>query len=375
MKRILTLGAALAALLLVLPPAYAQDQINYNSQPDKLVVFFNDIAYARDQISLPGGVDVRLVLPTQVYPDTLVIREDGQRIPVYRLSQSSGAPTVQWTSDSQAELRQVTVDYLLSGVGWSPKYDMWLGADTDRTVGLDFYAEIRNPVLTLKEVAVKLVAGRVDTAQQINAFAAELANQLLAGYADAQSTTGFTGAASIQHIYDIGSLSADPGENIYTRLQTGTFPARRLHLWNAQAGNQVSVIYKVRNVAEVPLAEGIVRSYQNDLFVGSDAIEQTPIGSEGSVTVGTLQNVRADRSETQRALDGPSDRDDLHEIALTLENFGAEAVEIEVVDVYPPSALDFEFSQQPQREGDNVLRWVVTVDSGAKAEIHYSFKN
>ncbi len=321
-------------------------------------------------------MNVRILLPQQVYPDTLVLREDGRRVPDYRLDQSSGQIAVQWTSASTSEVRQVTLDYLLSGVGWSPKYDLWLGDAAATTADLDFFAEIRNPVLTLDHVALKLVAGRVDVSQAVDDFARATANQYLAGYADeAQNTASFTGTATIQHVYDIGSLDAEPGETVYTQLESGTRPVRRLHLWNAAASNQVTVIYKVRNNSELPFAEGIVRSYQDGLFVGSDGIELTPIGSEGSVTVGSLQNVRVNRSETVRALDGPSDRDDLHEVTLTLENFGDEDAEIEVVDQYPPSALEFEFSSEAQREGDNVLRWVVTVPAGGKTEITYSYKN
>jgi hypothetical protein len=366
----------LALALLAVMPLRAADRINYTSQPDMLAVFFNDIAYARDDITLPGGVDVQVILPNQAFPDTLIIREDGQRVPNYRLSRSDGQLALQWTSAASTDVRQISVEYLLSGVGWSPKYDMWLGADDAETVDLDFFAEIRNPAFDLEDVRVRLVAGRVDTASALSAASTVTANQFLAGYEEARAGgPSFTGTATIQHVYELGDVTAQPGDVVYMRLQGNTFPARRLHLWNAPADQQVTVIYKVRNDSDLPLAEGIVRTYQHDLFVGSDFIELTPIGSEGSVTVGNLQNVRVNRAETVRALDGPSDRDDLHEIVLTLENFGDEVVEIEVVDRYPANALEFVFEQEAAREGGNVLRWVVTIESGATAEIRYSYKN
>lgn len=364
----------LLAVLVV--PVSAEDSINYTSQPDQLVVFFNDIAFARDEITLPGEVDVRVVLPAQVFPDTLVVRENGERVASYRLSQNNGQLALLWESSGSADVRQVTVDYLMSGVGWSPKYDMWLGDDDAETVVLDFFAEIRNPALTLDDVQVKLVAGRVDTAQQLADFSRATANQYLAGYEESpQAQQSFTGTASIQFVYEIGSVNAEPGEIVYTELLGDDFAARRLYLWNAPVDQQVSVIYKVRNEAELPLAEGIVRTYQGDLFLGSDFIETTPINSEGSVTVGHLQNVRVNRSESQTRVEGPSSRDDLHEVTLTLENFGEDDVQIEVVDVYQTNAVEFEFAQEPAREGDNVLRWVVTVEAGTTTEIRYSFKN
>ena len=374
--------AALFLLTISVTPALAADQINYTSQPDELAVFLNDIAYARDTISLPAGVDVRLILPGQVYQDTLILRENGERVPAYRLTRGAdGLLAAQWQSEAEGDVREVTVEYLLSSVGWSPKYDMWLGDEDATTVDLDFFAEIRNPALSLEGVSVRLVAGRVDTSQMLTDISTITANQYLAGYAAPapEPAQSLTGTATIQHVYTLGSVTAEPGETVYTRLQENTLPARRLYLWNAPSDQQVTAIYKVTNESELPLAEGAVRIYQNDLFLGSDFVELTPIGSEGSITVGKLQNVRVNRSETQSAVEAAfgsrSDRDTLHEITLSVSNFGDEPVEIEVVDRYSPYALDFVFDEEPAREGDNVLRWVVTIESGATVDIHYEYKD
>ena len=378
MKRFSLLFVVMLVLIAVVP-MQAADEINYTSQPDDLVVFLNDVALARDEVTLPGGVDVRVVLPPQVFADTLILREDGERVPAYRLSQGNdGRMALSWTSDTSSETRQVTIDYLLSGVGWSPKYDMWLGDNEAETVKLDFYAQLRNPALALDDVRVKLVAGQVDTAQALGDIARVTANQYLAGYeADGDgSFQSFTGTATIQYVYEVGNVTAQQGEVVYTRLLEHEYPARRLHLWNAPASPQVSAIYKVRNDSDLPLAEGIVRTYQGDLFLGSDFIELTPIGSEGSVTVGNLRNVRVNRTESVTRIEGNNSRnDDLHEIVLTLENFGDEDVEIEVVDRYPQNAVEFEFAQTPQREGNNVLRWVVTVEAGTTTTLQYMFKD
>jgi hypothetical protein len=357
-------------------PALAADQIIYTSQPDELVVFINDIAYARDTITLPGGVDVRVVLPGQVYADTLILRENGERVPAYRLTRGTdGLLAAQWQSAAEGDVREVTVEYLMSGVGWSPKYDLWLGDEEVEAVDLDFFAEIRNPALALDNVSVRLVAGRVDTSQMLSDISTVTANQYLAGYAEPQRAQSFTGTATIQHVYTLGSVTAQPGETVYARLQQSTLPARRVYLWNAPSDQQVTVIYKVTNESGLPLAEGAVRVYQDNLFLGSDFVELTPIGSEGSITVGHLQNVRVNRSETQTAISGSSARDLLHEITLSLTNFGDEPVEIEVIDRSTQYALDFVFDQEPAREGDNVLRWVVTADSGTTVEIRYKFKD
>jgi hypothetical protein len=116
-----------------------------------------------------------------------------------------------------------------------------------------------------------------------------------------------------------------------------------------------------------------VRAYQDGLFIGSDAIEQTPVGAEGSVTVGRLPDVRVHRSQSTTAL---SDRtyDDLHQVELTISNFGTTPVDLEVVDQWLPNAQDFHFSLEPERSADNLLRWQVAVEPSSTLVIRYDFK-
>jgi hypothetical protein len=135
----------------------------------------------------------------------------------------------------------------------------------------------------------------------------------------------------------------------------------------------VTVIYKVRNETDEPLAEGIVRSYEDGLFIGSDLMELTPVGSEGSVTVGQLQDVRVDRSETTTEIDQDA-YEYLHQVVLTISNFGTESIDLEVVDVWLPEAEAFTFSAEPERETGNVLRWAVTVEPGEEEVIEYTFR-
>jgi hypothetical protein len=145
-----------------------------------------------------------------------------------------------------------------------------------------------------------------------------------------------------------------------------------VHLWNASTDQQVTVIYKVRNDTELPFAEGIVRAYQAGMFIGSDPIETTPVGSEGSVTVGHLQDVRVERKESQTVANlGRFDY--RNEVVLSIGNFGPTTVEIEVVDYRRPEAEQLTFSMTPEEEPGNVMRWVVTVEPGATETITYEF--
>ena len=354
--------------------AAVDDAISYTSSPDRVAVFLNNVAYARDEVGLPGGVDVKIVLPQTVYPDTLVLRENGERVSNYRLNWSTGLPTIKWQSATDSELRDISMEYLLGGVSWRPTYDMWVGADADETVGLDYFAEITDSALELEDVETQLVAGMVDLNRPI-APAAELsANQKLAGFAEADmlSVSAPVGQVDIQHTYDIGLLTADPGDTIYSQLVGQELPARRLHLWNAQTDQQVTVIYKVKNESDQPFSEGVVRNYQDGLFIGSDFIELTPVGGEGSVTIGHLQDVRVKREQTQQAVDmGRFDYQ--YETTLTIENFTDTTVHMDVVDYLPPQAEELQASIDPQLEPGNLMRWPISVEPGDEMVITYEY--
>jgi hypothetical protein len=46
--------------------AEADHQISYTSQPDRLAIFLNGVAYAVDEVTLPGGVHDRRTAPIDV---------------------------------------------------------------------------------------------------------------------------------------------------------------------------------------------------------------------------------------------------------------------------------------------------------------------
>jgi hypothetical protein len=352
-------------------PASADDQITYVSKPDELAIFLNDVAFARDTLTVVGGSEALIVLPAQIFADTLIIREGETRTPSYRLNSNSGQ-TILYLNTS-ADTRDITLEYLMSGLSWTPSYDMWVFDETN--VHLDFFAEVSNPWLSLKDVQATLIAGRVDTNQQLNAISSVTMNQYIAGYAQVDSNNAVsTGPISIQHIYPIGKITAEPGDTLNISILQNDLTARRLLLWNANYDQQATVIYKVSNTSDLPFAEGIVRSYQDGLFVGSDFIEQTPVGSEGSVTIGGLRNLRVNRAvSTNVIVKTVFDSDTRYEVTLTLSNFSEGDVQVQVIDQWNTYAQKFIFSQEPERTPDNLFRWNVTIPAGETITITYEY--
>ncbi len=371
MKRIF-IPAFLLVLIAATGAVQAQEQVTYISQPDELAIFLNNIAFARDFITLAGSAEVQIVLPNEIFQDTLVIQENNQRISGYRINRSSGQVILYLPLSESTDTRTITLDYLMAGITWKPVYNMWLTQDNFESVQLDFSVEIQNSLLSLKGVQTKLVAGRVDTSQQLDAISTVTANQYIAGYDEPAAVA--PGAVTIQHIYDLGTISAEPGDALYQNMLQGEFSVRRLLLWNAQTDKQITVIYKVKNQSDMPLPEGSVRSYQDGLFVGSDFIEVTPVGSEGSVTVGGLQDVRVNRAESRTQIQaGVNEYDTKYNVTLTLANFSSETIDIQVVDVWNPYARDFVFSDEPEFSADNLLRWQLSIPAGETVTVTYEF--
>jgi hypothetical protein len=365
--------------------------ISYASLPDEAALYLNDMVFVRDNVTLPAE-PVRVLLPPGTYANTLILTENGVRVSNYRVTPQAsdvyysqaafryGTPSyggggsayiITWDSDAQ-DAREIELQYLMSGASWSPSYDMQIV--DDQTVQLAFFAEISSTSLILDGADVFLVAGRVDLSQQLNQVSTVTANQYAVGYESAEPSTIGVGSVNLQHVYPLEQVSADPGDTVYVKLLDGTFEARRLVVWNASTDQQTNVIYKVKNSTDTPLAEGIVRTYQGNLFVGSDFVESTPPGSEGSVTVGSLPDVRVHRTASEEYHGEDRKPYYQHAVELKIENFSDEPLDLIVLDRWEENAWQFDYSLEPVRQPDNTLRWEISLPAGGDLTITYQYR-
>jgi hypothetical protein len=368
--------------------------ISYASLPDEAALYLNDMVFVRDTVMLPDE-NVRVLLPPGTYANTLMLTENGQRVRTYRITPQSpdvyysqaafrygtssytGGGTayiVTWENSGTAEAREIRLEYLMSGASWTPTFDMQIVSD--ESVRMAFYAEINCYSLLLDEATVYLVAGRVDLSQQIDQVGQVTMNQYAVGYEDSAVTLPALGVGSVdlQHIYRVGQVSAEPGDMVYVNVVDETLAARRVVVWNASTAVETDVIYKVTNSTEIPLAEGIVRTYQGDLFMGSDFIETTPPGSEGSVTVGRLPDVRVHRTISQEYHGEVRRPYYQNSVELKVENFSEEAVNLMILDRWEENAWEFTYSLEPVRQQDNLLRWEVSLSAGGELTITYQYR-
>ncbi len=379
-------------------PPRSTGGISYASQPDEVALYLNDVVFVRDAVTLPNE-EVRVLLPPGTFPDTLILTENGTRVRDYRiipqtaevyfsqaayrydLASARGAGGMSYaltwdpqSVDENAETRAVMLEYMMSGAHWTPTYDMTILSD--ESVALAFFAKIENNTLVFDATTVYLVAGRIDLSQQVSQADQITMNQYAVGYAAESSValpTLGVGSVDLQHVYALGTLSAEPGDMVFTGLVDATLPARRLVVWNAADDQAAVVIFKVRNTTETPLTEGIVRTYKDGLFVGSDYIERTPVGSEGSVTVGSVPDVRVHRTASEEYHGGANDYY-LHTVVLEVQNFGDKDRDLIILDRWEENAWQFEYSLEPERQQDNLLRWEVSLAAGETLTITYTFR-
>jgi len=178
---------------------------------------------------------------------------------------------------------------------------------------------------------------------------------------------------AINHVYDIGPQTLRRGETVRWNLLYADLEARRLIVWDARLGQRTDVIYQVLNSSDVPLAEGMVHAYESGLYVGQDALEWTPAGGEGSVTIGGLSTLRVRRTESVEDIGTFDDDRYEHTVRLAITNHGGEEIALTVLDEWYQGGQGFTFSHEPRRQGNNVLRWELDIAAGERVEIVYSF--
>ncbi|MFC1960083.1 DUF4139 domain-containing protein [Chloroflexota bacterium] len=379
-------------------PAWAQDgafMFTYESQPDAVALYQGDLAYIRDEVTIPAGMTAHIILPPSTMRESLVMTEAGERVRSYRYRTAGvvtpppvsaphmsaalssmplpvpGMDSLAITLDATdaAAPREIVLSYLAHGAGWEPLYDMDVLSPESVVFGFD--ALIHNHALSLQAADLRLVAGmpgadpnyRPDmTVTQMNVL-----------YEEPLAAPAAGGPVAINHVYDLGPQTIWPGETLRRNMVYEPLAARRLIVWDARFGQRTDVIYKVTNSSALPFVAGPVSAYEDSLYVGTDAIEWTPVGSEGSLTIGGLSSVRVRKTESVEDIGTRNDDRYLHTVTLALTNHAGEDLDVTVLDEWYQYGQNFIFSEEPTRQGNNVLRWEVTIPAGEKVEIAYTY--
>ncbi|MBL6853346.1 MAG: DUF4139 domain-containing protein [Alphaproteobacteria bacterium] len=315
-----------------------------------------------------------------------VLRDDGipTRVVFSSIPENLRAePTLSVTVDAAGGgARDVTLSYLTTGLGWKADY-VALFDEKQGTVGVNGWITLTNNSGTsFRDAKTQLIAGDIN-----------LANSSYDYYQRQQSAvrSGGTGTSSQTAIadYDIFTL---PERVTIAQNQTKQVAFLDLHAkadkayeYRAQGFDSsdqplhAEVVLKFNNTNR-PLPTGIVRVYMRDTdgdpkFVGEDAIDQTPAGSDLGIKIGeafdvTVQptvvtNDRIDRWQTRYAMAYRVHNALSHPVTVDIRQGGIwrnGKVEVESIPSKRVDAHTLAWSVPVPANGETVLTF--TVDTG-----------
>jgi hypothetical protein len=378
MKKLYAIPALVA--LLILPAATPADEgisIRYESRPDAIVIYPGNLVYGRDGFSLPAG-QAEITLPAQVIPESVMLSGGGRVLTGFKTrTDSTNGRTVLVCSMAESTGKDLTLDYLLRGAQWSPVYNMTILADN--RVSLDFSAGITSTSLTLAETDVRLLSGLVissDLSGDIDIMtASQMQNNI--GYFNREmelsETTAGVSATGDHHLYKAGRFSMVPGERMVTGIVSKELTARKLLVWDTRNGDRTETVYKVSNDTGFPLPPGMVRIYQDGIYTGSDSLEWTPSGGEGSLTTAGMPGIRVRKLVSFEVVPNTGRNKVKYTVTLTIENLSGEAVSLTILDQRDGNGSSFEYSKKPEEQPGNILRWEIPLASGKKETITYRY--
>lgn len=367
----------------------------YESRPKDLIIYEGNVAYAKDTLKIYPQDLVRVLLPSTIITRTVNIVDGKEKIgsfnfislesatssPESRLissRQQGNFPVLQWRSKALSP-QNVFLSYLLSGISWSPSYALNILADNK--VLLRYNVAITNTVLSLSEVNVRLVSGMVGRIQEAEQAYRRSMTEAQRAYSDFERPAEIAalptvGAMRINayYTYDLGQIrNLEKGMN-YVTLLDQELDAEKEFVWVTSAGERVDVIYTVQNSTKQPFAAGLVEAYQDGIYMGSDAIEWTPSGSKGHVTIGGAVDIQVKKTVNITKIPERRQTDEFHhEVELKTDNFSQKDIKLKIIDFKYPDCVDISFSLKPTEEEAQTYMWQIELKAGDSRIIKYDF--
>ncbi len=161
-----------------------------------------------------------------------------------------------------------------------------------------------------------------------------------------------------------------------------TVPARLRYVATPALGNSVLLQAEIVNTTGHPVLEGPVAMFIDGSFIGSTK-QLGATQNEGLVLgFGPDDGLRVDRKLLSRTVKGFFGLSQVitYECEITVENFNAQGVEVEVTDQVPVSKAEdlkvaFGASNLPHAldAETGILRWTLQAEAGSRTTIDYSF--
>lgn len=385
MGRIRICGILIVIVLALVPAVVPAAQTpTYVSEPDELVIYEGDVAYVKDTIAAYSDGEISVVLPPAAVINTVRITDGGRKVGSFMLRAGASATyggigskqgtLISWRSPGRGQ-REIELSYLVRGLNWQPTYALEILAK-DR-VALLYRVQVVNrqadfaaPQLRLVSGMVSLPGGSERWERRVSAAQSALGEEV--GQVAPLPTIG-AARVNAYYAYDLGAQTLEEGQTFLTVLDT-ELPAKRELVWHTPSGERVDVIYVVTNTSRQPFSQGLVEVYQRGLYMGTDAIEWTPAGSEGHVTIGGAVDLRVKKTvDISFVPERKYEKEWKHDVALQVRNFSDETVPVRVVDTKYQDMVDVTYSPPPNESKAQTNTWLITLKPGEERILRYTF--
>jgi len=374
----LYIGTIFIMLILLTCTIQAKDeefQPVYESSPKEAVIYNGNTALIKDMLTVYAEKHVSVLLPASIVLESLTIKDNGSPVKscFFDTKNQGGLYKLNWQSNSPGK-RNVELNYLINGINWKPAYNMNILDDTK--VDFSYNVIITNNGTDLKDVTVKLVSGLIGSENNNNQRYNYNMTMTQAALPDTGEYSSATGSERVNayYTYDLGSQTINKSGITNINLITKNLSCTKNIVWDTRNGQRVDVIYKVLNDSDKPFAEGLVRIYQQGLYMGSDYVEWTPPGSKGSITMGGLSDIRVKKTVSiEEDVEKRGTKEYHHKIILEINNFDSKDLKLKVMDTKYPDRTDVKYDTSPSEEIGKTVIWEITVPAKGNKKINYEF--
>ncbi len=414
-RKTIVLFACIFMLLCLPASSSAGDDLArvYVPNPDEIIIYNADLAQLTQRFIIQGNESFRVELPKALLPNTLRVKVDGADVPMFRISASATAGSsysssanlynynpstsgydtnvegywLEW-ENTGLDGAEVQLTYLAHGISWEARYSCDI-MDNGK-VNFHYTAAIDNRLMHIEDCRIRLLSGIVAGINQQdwnNMTMTQRGGMLYNTMSEGQYGGGDSQVTlNVHEIYDIDMRGLENNKMTCIMLFDGELEYTKHLVWDARqdrdVAGKVQVIYKVQNESSLPFAAGTVQMYEDDIFIGMDPMELTPIGSPGHITMGESMNFRVFRYQkderiTERPAGVPNWVDNKHTVTLEIRYFGEEPATLEILDTYRSySGSIFRADGQKiieETRYDNVLNFEVDIKKGDKKIVEYVY--
>ncbi len=266
--------------------------------------------------------------------------------------------------------QEIKFTYLTSGGNWKPVYDLYMEKSL-----LTSKAMIANEAEPYSSVDLELIAGTPHFVFAPIPIPVPMAK----AYAAMEEAVGVVtrGVLGEYVVYKLPKVTIGKGEINQFKLFEGSVVINPIYQWDASTleKGKASEILKLKNGMKDPWASGIMNFYRNDMLIGSDSIEYTPIGADVEVTVGSAPDIDVKKELTGVKVSFRENlRTETVQYTLTINNYKKESIEMTVKDRIPYGSTLVSANPTATQKPDNMLEWTVNIGSQKEQIITYTYE-